>query len=131
MTGGAPAGGARKRILIAEDDPNIADILTRTLGQHYDVLLAKDGPSAIQLAGQPPPPDLLMLDVMMPGVDGFGVAARIRKLHPSRKIPIIFLTARDAPQDIITGIQHGARHYITKPFKLKDVLDRVKNLLGQ
>jgi two-component system, OmpR family, response regulator len=126
---GSPAG--RKRILIAEDDPNIAEILVRTLSPHYDVTLANNGSEALKLAENPPPPDLLLLDVMMPGLDGFGVAQRVRKLHPSRKIPIIFLTARDAPQDIITGIQHGARHYITKPFKLKDVLDRVKNLLGQ
>jgi DNA-binding response OmpR family regulator len=122
---------ARKRILIAEDDPAISDMLTRYLATNYEVVVAADGPSAIAVIGKHPAPDLVLLDVMMPGIDGFGVAQRIRILHPTRKIPIIFVTARNAPQDIIAGIQHGARQYITKPFKLKDVLDKVRSALGE
>jgi DNA-binding response OmpR family regulator len=120
----------KKRILVAEDDPTIADMLVRYLSATYDVVLARDGHEAIARASSAVP-DLVLLDVMMPGIDGFGVVQRLRLLHPKRKIPVIFLTARDAPQDIIAGIQHGARQYITKPFKLKDVLDRVKSVLGQ
>jgi len=120
----------RKRILVAEDDPEIAELLARILGAHYDVAVVNDGHRALAVLSKPPVPDLVLLDVMMPGVDGFGVAQRLRLLHPNRKIPVIFVTARDAPLDVIQGIQAGARHYITKPFKVKDVLDKVARAVG-
>jgi DNA-binding response OmpR family regulator len=116
--------------VIAEDDPSIAAMLEKVLSQHYDVSVAHDGKSALLLAAKPPIPALLMLDVMMPGLDGLGVAAQAKK-HPDLKgIPIIFLTAKTGPTDVIKGIQSGARHYITKPFKIDDVLAKVKKALG-
>ncbi|MDF3069134.1 MAG: cheY [Polyangiaceae bacterium] len=73
---GAP--GIRRRIVIAEDDPAIATMLEKVLSQHYDVSVAHDGRQAIALASQAPRPALLLLDVMMPGLDGLGVAAEVK-----------------------------------------------------
>ena len=125
---GAP--DIRRRIVIAEDDPSIAMMLEKVLAPFYDVVVAHDGKSALALANKPPRPALLMLDVMMPGLDGHGVAAEIRKSAELKGVPIIFLTAKGAATDVIKGIQSGARHYITKPFKIDDVLAKVKKTLG-
>ena len=119
-----------KRILIAEDDPAICAMLEKVLAQHYTVTVTNDGQSALALAGKPPAPDLLLLDVMMPGLDGHAVAAAVRQLPGMKSIPIIFLTAKTGPSEVIKGIQSGARHYITKPFKIDDLVMRVKKVLG-
>jgi DNA-binding response OmpR family regulator len=119
-----------KRILIAEDDPAIGSMLSKVLSQYYDVALTSDGQAALALAGKPPAPDLLLLDVMMPGLDGHAVAAAVRQLPGLKAIPIIFLTAKTGPSEVIKGIQSGARHYITKPFKIDDLVMRVKRAIG-
>ncbi len=119
-----------KRIVVAEDDPAISAMLQKVLSQFYDVVVTSDGPSAVAAAGLEPRPDLLLLDVMMPGMDGHAVAAAVRQLPNLRAIPIIFLTAKAGPSDVIKGIQSGARHYIAKPFKIDDLLNRVKRVLG-
>jgi DNA-binding response OmpR family regulator len=125
-----PEAAKKKRILIAEDDPSISTMLAKVLSQHYEVIVTNDGRSAIARAGALPAPDLLLLDVMMPGLDGHGVATAVRQLPGLKGIPIIFLTAKTGPAEVIKGIQSGARHYITKPFKIDDLLMRVKKVLG-
>lgn len=125
---GAPS--SRRRILIAEDDPAIAALLQKVLSAHYDVSVVHDGKAALASALTPPKPSLLMLDVMMPGLDGLAVAAEVKKSPELKAIPIIFLTAKSGATDVIKGIQSGARHYITKPFKIDDVLAKVKKALG-
>lgn len=119
-----------KRIVIAEDDPAICAMLEKVLSQFYQVTVTSDGPSALAVAGQQPAPDLLLLDVMMPGMDGHAVAAAARQLPGLKSIPIIFLTAKTGPAEVIKGIQSGARHYITKPFKIDDLVMRVKRAIG-
>ncbi len=127
----APSNATRqKRILLAEDDDAIAVLLTRVLRQHYEVVHAADGARALDLARANPAPDLALLDVMMPDMDGFTVAANLRAIPALKQMPIIFLTARTASGDVIRGIQLGARHYIHKPFKIDDVLKKVKKALG-
>jgi len=119
-----------KRIVIAEDDPAIATMLLKVLSQFYNVVVTNDGASAVAAASKPPAPDLLLLDVMMPGMDGHAVAAAVRLLPGLKSIPIIFLTAKTGPAEVIKGIQSGARHYITKPFKIDDLVLRVKRAIG-
>ncbi|HEY0469355.1 MAG TPA: response regulator transcription factor [Polyangiaceae bacterium] len=119
-----------KRIVIAEDDPAIANMLLKVLSQFYTVDVTSDGASALAAAAREPKPDLLLLDVMMPGMDGHAVAAAARLLPGLKSVPIIFLTAKTGPAEVIKGIQSGARHYITKPFKIEDLMMRVKRTLG-
>jgi DNA-binding response OmpR family regulator len=119
-----------KRIVIAEDDPAIGTMLLKVLSQFYDVVVTNDGASAVAAARKLPPPDLLLLDVMMPGMDGHAVAAAVRLLPGLKSVPIIFLTAKTGPAEVIKGIQSGARHYITKPFKIDDLVQRVKRAIG-
>ena len=119
-----------KRIVVAEDDPAIASMLLKVLSQFYEVEMTSDGSSALAAAAKLPPPDLLLLDVMMPGMDGHAVAAAARLLPGLKSVPIIFLTAKTGPAEVIKGIQSGARHYITKPFKIDDLVQRVKRAIG-
>jgi DNA-binding response OmpR family regulator len=119
-----------KRIVIAEDDPAIASMLLKVLSQFYDVVVTNDGASAVAAASKQPPPDLLLLDVMMPGKDGHAVAAAVRALPGLKSVPIIFLTAKTGPAEVIKGIQSGARHYLTKPFKIDDLVSKVKKAIG-
>jgi len=126
----APTPANRKRILVAEDDGAIATMLLRVLGQHYDTVHAPSGKVALDLARGKPFPNLALLDVMMPDMDGFAVAGALRAIPELKQIPIIFLTARTAPTDVIRGIQVGARHYIHKPFKIDEVLRKVQKAIG-
>jgi len=120
----------KKKIVVAEDDPAISALLFKVLSQFYTVVVTNDGRAALKAAAESPAPDLLLLDVMMPGMDGHAVAAAARKLPGLKSLPIIFLTAKAGPAEVIKGIQSGARHYITKPFKIEDLLQRVKKTLG-
>ena len=130
--GGAVSDSSRRRktILIAEDDKAIRTMLERALGQQYDIVLAEDGNAALAKVAGAVRPDLLMLDVMMPGLDGLSVAAKAKAQPALKRVPVIFITARTTPMDIVKGINAGARHYITKPFKIADVLSKVKKALG-
>lgn len=121
---------ARKLILVIEDDAGVRTLVERTLATSYVVEVAVDGRAALGRLASPPAPDLIICDVMMPGADGLEVARRARLQDTTRAVPIIFLTARAAPRDVIQGIQAGARHYITKPFKIGDLLDKVRKVLG-
>jgi len=118
----------KKRILVAEDDEHISSLLVRALSNEYSVSVARNGHEALAL-GTRIVPDLLLLDVMMPGLDGMEVSRLVRNLRGLSDVPIIFLTAKDDPQDIVDGLRHGAQHYITKPFKLSDVRERIKQTL--
>jgi len=129
MSSPPPTHGPRKRILVADDDPAIGRLLERVLNREFDVVLASDGRGALALATQLKP-HLMILDVMMPAMDGFALAAQIRLIPELKSTPIIFLTARDTPLDTIKGIQAGARHYLTKPFKIDDLTAKVKKTLG-
>ncbi len=118
----------KARILVVEDDEEIRALLQRLLAKSYTVVGAADGRQGLILAKKLNP-DLLLLDVMLPELDGFDLAAAIRSEEGLKKVPIMFLTARDTPKDTIKGIQAGARHYLTKPFKIQDVLQKVERIL--
>ena len=116
-----------KTILIVEDEQNIVDILSFNLGREgYDTLEAYDGPTGLQLALENNP-DLILLDLMLPGMDGFGVCRRVREAGSST--PIIMLTAREEETDKVLGLELGADDYITKPFSPREVVARIKAVL--
>lgn len=113
-----------KTVLIVEDEQNIVDILSFNLSREgYDTLEAYDGPTGLQLALEQNP-DLILLDLMLPGMNGFDVCAKIRQ--SGNAIPIIMLTAREEEEDKVLGLELGADDYITKPFSMRELLARVK-----
>jgi DNA-binding response OmpR family regulator len=119
------------RIVIVEDDPGIAQLLSRFLRQRYEVEIAIDGVAGLALLLRPPPPDLVIADVMMPKMNGFTMIQKMREQLTTARPPVIFLTARDTPADIVKGIQAGARHYLTKPVRLDDLDKKVLKALGK
>ena len=111
------------RILVVDDEPNIVNILRSNLEREgYSVLAAYDGEEALKLASTRDP-DLILLDCMLPGLDGFDVCKTIRR---DSTVPIIMLTAKSEEIDKILGLELGADDYITKPFSTREVLARVK-----
>jgi len=113
-----------KKILIVEDEQNIVDILSFNLGRDgYDTIEAYDGVTGLQLALEQNP-DLVLLDLMLPGMDGFDVCRKIRESGSAT--PIIMLTAREEETDKVLGLELGADDYITKPFSMRELLARVK-----
>ena len=113
-----------KTILIVEDEQNIVDILSFNLSREgYDTLEAYDGPAGLQLALENDP-DLILLDLMLPGMDGFEVCRKVRESGSAA--PIIMLTAREEEADKVLGLELGADDYITKPFSVRELLARVK-----
>ena len=110
-----------------DDEPTILELLAGTLRfAGFDVLTAVSGAEALRIAAAGKP-DLILLDVMMPDCDGFEVVRRIRSGGP--RIPVIFLTARDAVQERVTGLTLGGDDYVTKPFSLDEVLARIRAVL--
>ena len=113
-----------KRILIVEDEKNIVDILTFNLVKEgYETLEAYDGEKGLRLALEADP-DLILLDLMLPRLDGFDVCKRFREKNQST--PVIMLTAREEESDKVLGLELGADDYITKPFSMRELLARVK-----
>ena len=113
-----------KTVLIVEDEQSIVDILSFNLTKEgYDTLEALDGPTGLQLALEQNP-DLVLLDLMLPGMSGFEVCEKIRAAGSA--IPIVMLTARDEEDDKVRGLELGADDYITKPFKNRELIARVK-----
>jgi len=111
------------RILVVEDEPALLETLTYNLErQGYQVLTATDGWQALQLA-RTEDPDLVLLDVMLPGLDGFDVCRLLRR---TSSIPILMLTARADEVDKVVGLEMGADDYLTKPFSMRELLARVK-----
>lgn len=124
------AGVTAKWILVVEDDPKILEILQKSLAREFNVATAEDGVLGLLRAAGDPKPDLVLADVMMPKLDGIAMAKRMKADPKTAGIPVIFLTAREGSKDVIAGIQAGARHYITKPFDLNDLLSKVRKTLG-
>lgn len=114
------------KILIVDDEPPIIDMLSYNLKRaNYDVLVAYDGEQALAQARKEQP-DLIILDLMLPRVDGLEVCRTIRK---ERDVPIIMLTARDTEVDRVVGLELGADDYVVKPFSVRELMVRVKNVL--
>jgi DNA-binding response OmpR family regulator len=113
-------------ILVVEDEASIADaVAARLRSEGFQVDIARDGPSAVERCERRMP-DLVVLDLMLPGIDGLEVCRRIQKDRP---VPVLMLTARDTEDDLVVGLAVGADDYLTKPFSPRELVARVRALL--
>jgi two-component system copper resistance phosphate regulon response regulator CusR len=115
------------RVLFAEDDPGVQRFVAKGLKeQAYAVDVASSGPEALEQA-EINPYDLIILDVMLPGMSGFEICRKLREA--GQRVPVLMLTARDAVEDRVAGLDHGADDYLTKPFEFRELLARMRALL--
>jgi len=120
---------SRARVLIADDNADMRDYLSRILGQAYETTAVPDGGAALAQI-RTNPPDLVLTDVMMPNLDGFGLLAAIRADESSRSIPVILLSARAGEEARIEGLNAGADDYVVKPFSARELIARVTSQLA-
>ena len=114
------------RILVVDDEPAVSDLLAYNLRKaHYEVVTAADGQEALQQVRQTSP-DLILLDLMMPEVDGLDVCRELRK---TSNVPVIMITARGEEIDRVVGLELGADDYVTKPFSVRELMARIKAVL--
>jgi two-component system OmpR family response regulator len=131
LSADSPSAGARAapeaRLLVVDDEPNIVELLSASLRfAGFEVAIAVTGAQAVTVARNFRP-DLMVLDVMLPDLDGFAVLRRLR--DEGARVPVVFLTARDATEDKVTGLTLGGDDYVTKPFSLEEVLARIRSVL--
>ncbi len=113
-------------LLIVEDDPSLREVIRLGLeGEGFRAITAEDGPGAL-IAFASHKPDLVLLDVMLPGLDGFAVCRELRKISLA---PIVMLTARASTDDVVGGLESGADDYVTKPFEFPELVARVRSVL--
>ena len=122
---------ARDRILVVEDDTTILEVLRYNLvREDHDVITAVDGAQALEQARKESP-DLIILDIMLPGLDGYDICERVRTNPETEKIPIIMTSGKTLQEDKDIGIKLGASVYLTKPVPPSEMLTNVKTLLGE
>ncbi len=121
--------GEKQAVLVVDDTPTNIQVLMEALKNEYRIVAALNGERALQLAISDPPPDIILLDIMMPEIDGYEVCARLKADPKTKDIPIIFITAISDAQDEVKGLDLGAVDYITKPISPPVVLARVKSHL--
>ena len=120
--------GKKGTILIVDDEPNIRLLVGNLLGGEYDVLEASNGVEALYIARRQSP-DLILMDIMMPNMDGYSACYAIKNDDLTSKIPVVMVTAVDQELNRMFAQQMGADGYITKPFQAKDLLDTIGRLL--
>jgi DNA-binding response OmpR family regulator len=118
-------GASDRTLVIVDDDPAIRDLLVRGLAPFFTVYGLADNRQCWELLQTIPAPAAVLLDVMTPNLDGFSLARMLKKTPALSAVPIVFLTARTSPVDLAEGINSGARHYVTKPFKIASVVERI------
>jgi DNA-binding response OmpR family regulator len=118
------------RILVVDDEPPIRDILKFQLeNAGFLVSCAEDGEQGLRMA-EADPPDIVLLDLMIPHMDGYEVCRRLKSMYGTRHIPVIILTARGELDEKLRGLENGANDYVTKPFSMPELLMRVRNVLN-
>ena len=122
-------GGKKNKVLIVDDTPENIQVLMETLKDQYAIVAAINGEKALKMAVAEPRPDLILLDIMMPGMDGFEVCSRLKADPETRDIPVIFLSALDDTANKVKGFATGAVDYISKPFQPEEVHVRVNTHL--
>ena len=130
MQDGRVADDAKPRVVVVDDEEHITELVAMGLGYNgFEVERLTSGRSALEAIGRRRP-DLVVLDVMLPDLDGFEVARRLRQAEGAgAHVPIIFLTARDTTQDKVEGLRLGSDDYVTKPFSIEELIERVKAVL--
>ncbi len=119
----------RPLVLVADDEADVLELVALHLERaHFDVVRASDGDEAMELA-QVMRPDVAVLDVMMPGLNGYELVSRMRETHETAGIPVLLLTARAGQLDMVQGYRAGADEYMKKPFSPHDLVDRVTDML--
>jgi DNA-binding response OmpR family regulator len=119
-----------KKILVLEDEVAVQTLLRKQLTAHgYQVTIAGDGLDGLMKL-EAAKPDLIICDVMMPNLDGMQFVKAIKGQQATRNVPVIFLTAKTDPRSMIDGINVGARFFITKPFQIDDLIDKVNRALA-
>jgi CheY-like chemotaxis protein len=122
--------GAPKRILICDDDPAILRVLQVNLEvEGYDTLLAHHGEEALEIANREHP-DLVILDIMMPRLDGYQTCERLKADDATKDIPVVFLSAKAQQSDIDEGKEYGVEAYLTKPFDPDTLIEVIESLVG-
>ncbi len=119
----------KKIILIAEDDLSLVDTYKLALGDSFEILVAYNGKEALDVANTEIP-DLILMDVMMPEMDGMEALAHLNKNSTTAKIPVILVTAKVQHKDVLDGYQSGADYYITKPFTNMELMNGINMCLG-
>ena len=114
----------KKKVLIVDDDPQVRKILERMLGEDYEIFSVEEGNRALDCIAQSPP-DLVILDIMMPGISGIEVCRRIREEHPERDIHVLMLSAKDSQSDRRRALEYGADDYVTKPFHIDSLVRKI------
>jgi DNA-binding response OmpR family regulator len=121
---------APKQILVIEDDASVRLLLDKSLrARGYHVVACDDGLAGLTMLERMVP-DLIIVDIMMPRLDGMTFVSAIKGNEGTKPIPVIFLTANNDPRTMIAGINLGAKHYVTKPFQLDELLGKVAKVLG-
>jgi two-component system phosphate regulon response regulator PhoB len=124
----SPMPMAKPRILIIEDERGLTDVLTYNLQREgYETVVAHDGQEGLRKA-QTNPPDLILLDLMLPGMDGLEVCRQLRASKQTSRVPILMLTAKGEETDQVVGFSVGADDYVTKPFSVKVLIQRIRAL---
>jgi len=119
----------KRTILVVDDEPDLVELLVFTLGKEgYTVLTAESGETALRIATQSKP-DLVILDLMLPGIDGYEVCRRLKSQEATNEIAVIMLTARTEETHVVTGLELGADDYVTKPFSPKVLVARIRTVL--
>ena len=121
--------GRKGTVLVVDDSPENIDLLGGVLSQDYKIKVALNGEKALKIAGSENPPDIILLDIMMPGMDGYEVCRRLKSDPKTRDIPVIFITSMSEVEDETKGLALGAIDYITKPIRSPIVQARVKSHL--
>ncbi|NTU96909.1 MAG: response regulator [Chlorobiaceae bacterium] len=119
-----------RTILVVDDSPNIRRLLAHNLGKKFTVLTAGDGQAALDILKNGNGINLLVVDIAMPGIDGFALTERIKENPACSTIPLIMLTAKDTSEDREKGLMLGAVEYITKPFNLEELGEKIEAILN-
>jgi DNA-binding response OmpR family regulator len=121
---------SRKKILLVDDAETVLLMERMILGKSYDLVVARDGQEAVAKAAEESP-DLILLDVMMPGIDGFEACKRIRGDEAANGVPIIMVTTRGEPENMATGFRSGCTDYVSKPFNGAELMSKIRHHLGE